>query len=287
MFTTINGIRTYYESKGRGTPLIAVHGGPGVTDHREYGDWLDPLSDTHQVVLYDLRGCGQTGDSPEQTYSHDEFVSDLDVLRAHLGFERFAVLGTSYGGFIAQEYALRHGDRLTHLILQDTAASMEAEGEAKQNALDSGLPGIDLDMLQRLFTGQTRSDDDLRQAMTAIMPLYRATPDPEADARDLAQTIFRHRTHNYAFSCNLPNFDLRDRLKNITVPTLVVCGRHDWITPPAQSEFLAANIPGARFMMFEHSGHQPMIEENEEFIVLVCEFLASPSPVVIAHGGAT
>lgn len=280
MFTTINGIRTYYETRGRGTPLIAVHGGPGVTDHREYGNWLGPLTDTHQVVLYDLRGCGQTDDPPQQTYSHDDFVSDLDALRAHLGFERFAVLGTSYGGFIAQEYALRCGDRLTHLILQDTAASMEAEGEAQENALDSGLPGIDPEMLQRLFGGQMWSDDDLRQAMTALMPLYRATPAPEADARDLAETIFRHRTHNYAFSRNLPNFDLRDRLGEIVVRTLVICGRHDWITPPAQSEFLAAHIPGARLVVFEHSGHQPMIEENEEFVALMREFLVSPSPLV-------
>lgn len=281
MFTTINGIRTYYETRGKGRPLIAVHGGPGVTDHWEYGNWLDPLTDTHQVVLYDLRGCGQSDDSPQQTYSHDDFVSDLDVLRAHLGFERFAVLGTSYGGFIAQEYALRHGDRLTHLILQDTAASMEADGEAQQNALDSDLPGVDPEMLQRLFSGQMLSDEDIRQAMTAIMPLYRATPDAEADARDLAQTIFRHRTHNYAFSRNLPNFDLRDRLGEIIVPTLVICGRHDWITPPGQSEFLAAHIPGARLMLFERSGHQPMIEQNEEFIALVRAFLASSSPVVV------
>src|SRR4051812_17350608 len=101
MFATINGIRTYYETMGEGPPLIAVHGGPGLADHREYVPWLEPLADSHQVVIYDLRGCGQSEDAPNDSYSHEDFVSDLDGLRAHLGFERFAVLGTSYGGFIS------------------------------------------------------------------------------------------------------------------------------------------------------------------------------------------
>jgi proline iminopeptidase len=232
--------------------------------------------------VYDLRGCGQSDDAPDSSYTHQDFVDDLDALRAHLGFERFAVLGTSYGGFIAQEYALQHGDRLTHLILQDTAPSMHHDAEAQQTALASGLPGIEPETLQRLFAGQMRDDEEFRRTFAAILPLYRAAPDPEQNARRLAEIVFRYRTHNFAFSRNLPRFDLRDRLGEIRVPTLVVCGKKDWITPPSQSEDIAARIPGARLVIFEDSGHGPMAEENGRFIALVREFLATPSPVVSA-----
>src|SRR5438128_1311885 len=104
MLATVNGIRTYYESMGTGPPLIAVHGGPGIGNNREYLPWLNPLADSYQIVTYDLRGCGKSDDPPSGTYSHEDFVADLDALRAHLGFERMALLGTSYGGFISQEY---------------------------------------------------------------------------------------------------------------------------------------------------------------------------------------
>src|SRR5438270_13923847 len=112
MNVTLNGIDIHYDVMGSGIPLIAVHGGPGMSDNRGYVQWLEPLSDTCQVVSYDLRGCGRSGDAQDGSYSHQDFVADLDALRAHLGVHRIALLGTSYGGFISLEYAVAHGDRL-------------------------------------------------------------------------------------------------------------------------------------------------------------------------------
>ncbi|HZS93624.1 MAG TPA: alpha/beta fold hydrolase [Chloroflexota bacterium] len=274
MQATLNGVDIYYEVMGEGAPLIAVHGGPGMSDNRGYVQWLRPLADSYQVVSYDLRGCGKSGDAPDGSYSHADFVADLDALRDHLGFERFALLGTSYGGFISLEYAVRHGDRLTHLILQDTAPSHHNETAARENALRSGLPGITTEQLDRLFGGRVADDDEFRSSFAAIQPLYRTTEDPERDAERLAGIVFRYKTHNFAFSRNIPQYDLRDRLGEIRVPTLVMVGRHDWITPVDQAEYLASHIPNARLRIFEHSGHGPMIEENEAFIACVRDFLA-------------
>ncbi len=269
MYATLNGVRTFYTVQGSGPALICVHGGPGMSDHRGYARWLAPLADTHQLILYDLRGCGESGASPDDSYSHEDFVADLDALRAHLGLDRFALLGTSYGGFISLEYAVRH------LILADTAASHDHHDAAKQNALESGLPGIDTETLDALFSGRMRDDAHFRRAFAAIQPLYRVTPDPEQDAERLDAIVFRYRTHNFAFSKNLERYDLRDRLGDIQVPTLVICGRHDWITPLDQSEYMASHIPGARLAVFDRSGHGPMAEENEAFLDEVQRFLRS------------
>lgn len=287
MFVTVNDVRLFYEIMGSGPPLIAIHGGPGLGDNRQYMQYLRPLSDGFTFITYDLRGCGRSGDAPGDAYAHADFVADLDALRAHLGVDRFAVLGTSYGGFIALEYALRHPDHLTHLILQDTAPSHHHDTAARQNALRSGLPGIDQGMLEALFTGRVRDNDEFRRAFAAILPLYRTTPDARRDQDRLDAIVFRYRTHNVAFSHNIPSYDLRDRLSEIHVPTLVMCGRHDWITPVDQSEYMAARIPGARLAIFEHSGHGPMSEENDRFIRLMREFLGSARPETEAGGDAT
>jgi proline-specific peptidase len=280
MHATLNGVDLYYEVMGSGTPLIAVHGGPGLSDNRGYVQWLRPLTDTFQVVSYDLRGCGKSGHAPDGSYSHADFVADLDALREHLGFEQFALLGTSYGGFISLEYALRHGERLTHLLLQDTAPSHHNETAARENALKSGLPGISTEQLDRLFGGRVASDDELRTSFGAILPLYRTTTDVESDDEQLDEIVFRYETHNFAFSRNIPQYDVRDRLSEIRAPTFVMVGRHDWITPVDQAEFLASHIPGARLAIFEHSGHGPMIEENDTFIACVREFVELPTKAV-------
>jgi proline iminopeptidase len=273
MYATLNGVRTFYTVQGSGPALICVHGGPGISDHRGYARWLAPLADEYQLILYDLRGCGETGDAPDDSYRHEDFVADLDALRAHLGLDRVALLGTSYGGFISLEYAVRHQDRLHHLILADTAASHDHHDAAKKNALESGLPGIDTETLDALFSGRIRDDAHFREAFAAIQPLYRVTPDPKQDSERLDAIVFRYQTHNFAFSKNLDDYDLRPGLGEIRVPTLVICGRHDWITPLDQSEYIAANIPGARLAVFDHSGHGPMAEENDAFLDEVRSFL--------------
>ncbi len=273
MYAELNGTRIWYETLGAGAPLMCLHGGPGLGDNRRYLRWLAPLADTCTIIAPDHRGCGRSDDAPDATYTHAQLAADADALRAHLGFERVALLGTSYGGFIALEYALRYPERLTHLILVDTAPSHHHHDAAKQNALASGLPGIDPAMLDRLFSGRIRDDDDFRACYAAIQPLYATNWDPVEGERRLHDIVFRYRTHNRMFGHELPRYDLRDRLGEIRVPTLVLCGRHDWITPVDQSELMAVRIPGARLVIFEHSGHGPMQEENERFIAVLRDFL--------------
>src|SRR5690606_23614814 len=202
---------------------------------------------------------------------------DLDALRERFGDERIVVAGGSYGGYIALEYTLAHPERVTHLILRDTAASHRFEDLAKRNALARAAeyPDITEEMLDKVFGGRIESDDELRRCWAALAPLYDANTTPEKVAQRIASATFRYETHNWAFSRNLQGFDLTGRLHEIRCPVLIVVGRHDWITPVAASEEIAAGIPHARLEVFENSGHSPQIEESERFIAVVREFLAS------------
>jgi proline iminopeptidase len=232
-----------------------------------------PLADSYQIVTFDARGCGRSEGKPP--YSHAQYVADLDALREHLGFETFVLTGGSYGGFIALEYALAHPDRVSHLILRDTSSSNLHHESAKANALARAgeFPDINAADLDRIFAGRMENDDDFRTTYAAIAPLYAVDYDPEKVAAEVAAITFRAETHNAAFSQNIPDYDLTGRLGEIHIPTLVIVGRHDWITPVAASEEIAGGISGAELVIFEHSGHAPQHEENERFIGVVRDFL--------------
>ncbi len=277
MFVTINGADLFVDIQGEGPTIIAHHGGPGMGSHANDKTAFAPLADQYRIVSFDARGSGRSSAIPP--YTHAQWVSDLEGLRAHLGLERFIMTGGSYGGYIALEYALAHPERVTHLILRDTAASHAYEARAKQTALARAaeFPGINEDDLKRIFAGQVEEDDDFRRLFAAIAPLYDANYDPERTRRWVEGITFRAETHNFAFSQNIPSFNLTDRLHEIGAPTLVIVGRHDWITPLEASEEIAAGIPNAELVVFENSGHSPQQEEHERFVEVVREFLARHS----------
>jgi len=277
MFVTVNGARLRVDVQGEGNPvpIYTHHGAPGLGSHAEPKRAFGPLADRYRVVSFDARGSGESDAVPP--YTHEQWVADLDALREHFGDEKIVLAGGSYGGYIALEYTLAHPDRVTHLILRDTAASRRFEAQARRNALARAkeYPDITEEMLDKLFTGRVESDEELKRMWATIAPLYDAHTTPEKVAQRIASAVFRYETHNWAFSRNVPNYDITGRLHEIQCPVLIVVGRHDWITPVAASEEIKAGIPHARLEVFENSGHSPQLEENERFVALVREFLAS------------
>src|SRR5437870_3453658 len=114
----VNGTSLFYVDVGSGIPCFVMHGGLGF-DHTYLHPWLDPLSEVLRLVYYDHRGNGQSGRPAAETLTFDQFGDDADALRQRLGLERMAVMGHSFGGFIALAYALRYPKRVTHLTLVD------------------------------------------------------------------------------------------------------------------------------------------------------------------------
>jgi proline-specific peptidase len=271
----VNGVRLVYDDSGddagQKTTIVTLHGGPGMSSRA--GDWatFQPLTDHYRLISYDQRGNGESEGA--EPYSHSQFVADLEALRVKLNLGKIVVLGGSYGGFLALEYALAHPQNLHAMILRDTAASNRFQDTSKRRALESEFP-MDEAALNRMFSGQMRDNDDFRASFAMIQPLYTVERDPAAEAERLARIPFRYETHNWAFARNQPTYDLVGRLPDITVPVLVTVGRHDWITPLEASEELAEHLPKGELVVFERSGHSPQLEEQSLYLQTVRKFLA-------------
>lgn len=251
--------------------LIAHHGAPGLASRAEPRATFAPFADAYRVIVFDARGSGASGGTPP--FTHEQWAADVEALREWSGAERFVLGGGSYGGFIAMEYAIRHPERVSALVLRDTSADHSNDEAARRNAAASTRVRIDMDKLDRINTGRVHDNDDLRDCWREILPLYDHTYDPAAVEAKVAATPYRYATHNYAFAHNQPAYDIKPQLHRITCPALVTVGRGDWITPVACSETIVSLLPDARLVVFEESGHSPQIEEAARWRQVVRDFL--------------
>jgi proline iminopeptidase len=123
----IGDCELYVEEEGRGTPLVVINGGPGGT-HHGFHPWFSRAGEYARVVYYDQRGCGLSDRVPgKDGYSVEQAVADLEALRTALRFDRWTVLGFSYGGLLAQVYAIKHPERLAGLVLLGAVPGMWIE----------------------------------------------------------------------------------------------------------------------------------------------------------------
>ena len=270
----INGAELDVEVLGpEGAPvLIAHHGAPGLGSRSEPKASFGALAGSYRVIVFDARGSGASSDTPP--YSHEQWAADIDALREWAGAEHIIMAGGSYGGFMSLEYTLRYPGRVRALVLRDTAAADRFRGQARQRALDTDRTTIDMDLFDRSFAGQVRDNEDFKACWRAILPLYDYDYDPAKVDQRADSTSYHYATHNYAFGINLPNYDVTAKLHEISCPTLITVGRHDWITPVEASEELAARIPGSQLVIFEQSGHSPQTAERDAWLAVVREFLA-------------
>ncbi|HEX2902448.1 MAG TPA: alpha/beta hydrolase [Jatrophihabitans sp.] len=253
--------------------MIVHHGAPGLGSHAEPLASFGPFADEFRVIVFDARGSGESeGNGP---FTHEQWAADVEALREWSGAEQIVMAGGSYGGFISLEYAVRYPDRVRALVLRDTSADNSNEELARANALANTRVELDLGKFYRIMDGKVTSNEDLRECWAEILPLYDHVYDPAAVERKVAATPYRYETHNWAFTHNMPHYDLTAQLPSITCPSLVTVGRGDWITPVACSEKIVSLIPGAQLVVFEESGHSPQIEEAERFQHVVREFLRS------------
>ena len=278
-FTTSDGRKLTYRRMGSGQVLVCHPGGPGFSS-LEFGD-LAGLWEKYTLVLLNPRGTGASDrPSDPRAYAIDDYVEDIDALRVHLGLERIMLLGYSHGGVVAQAYAAKYPGRVRKLVLVCTLARF---GPEQEKAMEAGME-------QRLSqpwyadaqaaieaeqAGQFTSDEELSDILFRELPLYFARFGPaEAGYLDtLRNDSINADTLKFFNNEVFPTFDLREALRGITAPTLVITGSEDFICGPVCADEIAAGIPGSRKVVVGDSGHMIFVEQPEAFYNEVTDFL--------------
>lgn len=266
-FARANGINLYYELAGAGQRLLFISGtgadlrrSPRLTDAPQFSPF--------ELLQYDQRGLGQS-DVPAGPYTMAEYADDAAGLLDAVGWDTCVVLGVSFGGMVAQELALRHPERVRRLVLACTSAGgaggasyplHELVGEDEQTSLETRIQ-----LLDTRWDAAWRADNPETVAMIAE---GFGLGGPDGGPGEGALLQLEARSHH----------DTSTRLAQIRCPTLVCAGRYDGIAPLANSEFLAAKIPGAELARFD-GGHIFFLQDPTA-LPAVAEFLgATPDRV--------
>ncbi len=276
-YVPIDDTRLFVAERGHGYPIIVLHGGPGL-DHHMFGDYLDPLTDRFRLLLVDQRSHGRSDRAPEDTWTLARHARDVGELARALGLARYAVLGHSYGAFVALQHAAAFPGEAAQTIVSSglPAARFLAEVEANLARFEP------IELREQVASSWAREQGARTQAdMAAIMhdqfPFHFADPlDPriaEFEARS-AGTVYAPDVLRLMSSQNYGGIELEDRLGAISQPLLVLAGRHDRTCSVAGAEAIARGAPHAELVVFEHSGHMTYVEENERYLAAVRGFLA-------------
>lgn len=281
---SFRGYKVWYRIAGLDQPgklpLLCLHGGPGASH-----DYLEPLEELartgRRVIFYDQLGGGNS-DQPHDPalWTVPLFLEELAVVRQALGLDRLHILGQSWGGMLAMEYALTQPAGLVSLVIANSPASVP-QWLAEANRLRRELPADVQEVLQKHEQAGTTNSPEYQEATLVFYRrhLCRLDPWPECLQRSFAKLMKNPEVYQTMWGPSefhatglLKSWDISHRLGEIRLPTLVISGRFDEATP-AIAEAVHKGIPGSRWLLLEHSSHSTHLEEPEKFRTAVSEFL--------------
>ena len=285
-----HGVMIYYKILGSGEPLMIVHGGPGAS-HDYFLPYLLPLTRHNKVVFIDERGSGRSQKLEERSgYTVENMVEDVEMVRTSLNLGKINLLGHSYGGALAQAYALKYQRNLSHLILGSTWSSTITMNQVllriKQNMAPELRERIDRMEAAGLFGHGKEYEKNRYTAEYMIAAwgegyfpyLYQNRPDPNYDpigqgtsAWDLYREMWGEHGE-FVIDGNLKSVEYTDRLASIKVPTLIVVGDHDECDP-SLSQVMHGKIDGSKLLILPKAGHMTFVDQTALFIAGVDQFL--------------
>ncbi len=255
----VNGVQLAYEERGTGIPLVLLHGFPFTRQMWERQ--LSGMANMYRVIAPDLRGFGESGGTPSTL---EELADDLHVLIERLGLPAFVVAGFSMGGYVLFRYLARHADRVKALILISTRAEADTpEGREGRYAAIERLRKEGPEKYLAEFARRLVSPHTLDTDPGVMAKVRRLMGVPPVDSLIGALTAMAERP------------DSSPLLPTIAVPTLVVAGADDRVIPAAVAREMAAKIKGAKAVVIRDAGHMVSIEQTDQFVGIVREFLAS------------
>lgn len=261
-----------YGTPGPATPVIVANGGPGLSHvYMLQNDVWTRLSHNRQIVFYDQRGTGKSKNvKPDASWGMDAQVADMEAVRAKFGFQKFNLVGDSYGGLLAMAYAAAHPEHIQKLILSDSAAPAWKD-------IVRVLPDVFPDVLEQIAAREksnaSNPDPADQRIRDHFLMLFYSEANRDtylAGVKDLESVP----QVSAAVQKATKTLDLTPELPKFKFPTMVITGRFDMNVTPVTAWNIYKAIPGAKFVVFEKSGHLPSYEEPDKYVQVVEAFLS-------------
>jgi proline iminopeptidase len=264
--------------RGEGFPLFVVHGGPGA-DHRMFGDYLDPLSNTYELIFVDQRGHVRSGPSDPETWTLEQHARDIGLLAKALGLDAYATLGHSYGAFVVLQHAVDEPSGPSATIVSSGVPSTSfLTGFIAEN-----LATFEPVALREQVAASWEREKDVRTQEDFESLMKDQGPFHFADPRDPRIAEYETRTAGALYSPDVlrrfssaeyGGIEVMDRLGDVAHPVMVLAGRHDRVCSIEAAQAMASGLPESDLFVFEEAGHMTFVEENERYLQVVRTFLS-------------
>ncbi len=274
-YVAIDDTRLWVVERGSGSPVIVLHGGPGL-DHHEFAHHLDPLGEDFRLILIDQRSQGLSDPTPPSTWTLERMAQDVIMLARAMGLKRYAVLGHSYGAFVALQNAVDYPGMAAATIVSSGIPSARFLLDVDRHLQEFEPAEIKNRVIaswQKELTVETQ--EEFNELMVDQMPFAFSDPlDPRIDnyVRE-SQGAYSPDVLRHFAGATYGGIELEQRLGEVQSPVLVLAGRHDRICPPEAAEAIAAGVPRAELHVLEGSGHMTFVEEPELYLASVRSFL--------------
>lgn len=260
----VNGINVYFEHSGQGRRLLFFNGSGATLDRT--GPMIDPYRARFEVLVHDQRGLGRT-EIPPGPYSMKEYAADGLALLDLVGWSSCAVIGVSFGGMVAQEFAVTAPDRVERLALACTSPGGTGGSSYPLHELgpldDPTVRERMLTLLDTRFTPEYLASHPAERALVSTLATGGSETPGGEQRRGEREQLSARRGH-----------DVMDRLASITCPTLVAAGRYDGIAPLANSQAIASQIPDSQLRVYE-GGHIFFLQDQRA-LPEILDFLDQP-----------
>lgn len=283
----VGGAELYVEEEGKGIPIVLINGGPGGTHHDFHPDF-SCLKDHARVIYYDQRGCGLSDYKPgEDGYSVEQAVDDLDAIRKAKKIDKWVVLGYSYGGFLAQLYAVTYPENLAGLVLLGASPGIPADtGSSRQGMFITEKEKARMNETREQLRKLKKEKDLSRKDYIALIILNNMINGdwkrqhfykPSRDR--IARIALYEWDHDDGFNGILNQstygIDFTGLFKTNPIPTLILEGKWDLTWGEKKAGVLKNNHPNAKMVKFEMAGHSIYDEAPDEFFKVLKEFLST------------
>jgi proline iminopeptidase len=265
-YVDVGDTRLWVREMGRGHPLFLLHGGPGL-DHTQFRPWMDPLAARFRLIYVDQRSQGRSDLAEEHTWTLDQMAADVTALAEAMELGGYAVLGHSFGSFVALQHAAHHGTA-SHYILIGCVP-----GTRWLDRIDENLAALEPPELREQITEswdletRVQTVEECRQLLVDQLPFHFAVTDgePYRQFLDVATRYMELSPHVLRTFANndYGSIEVEDRLPDIQAPVLVLAAEYDRVTVPEGGWSIAEAVPSGECVLFKDAGHMMFVEKPE------------------------